>query len=124
MALADARVDPGCVDYVNAHGTSTPVGDACEAKVLQTVLGEASTRVPVSATKSMTGHLLSAAAALDAIACLAALERQAIPPTINLDHPDPECGLCHVAREARPQRVQVAEPLGERLQRSLVAALP
>jgi 3-oxoacyl-[acyl-carrier-protein] synthase II len=107
-ALDDAQINPDQIDYINAHATSTPVGDRQETKVLKTVLGEAATRVPVSATKSMTGHLLSAAAALDAIACLAALERQAIPPTINLEQPDPECDLCHVAREARPQRVQVA----------------
>jgi 3-oxoacyl-[acyl-carrier-protein] synthase II len=64
--------------------------------------------VPVSSTKSMTGHLLSAAAAVEALACLAALDRQAVPPTINLDDPDPECDLCHVPHTARPHRVRVA----------------
>jgi 3-oxoacyl-[acyl-carrier-protein] synthase II len=72
------------------------------------VLGESVRTVPVSATKSVTGHLLSAAAAVEALACLVAFERQAIPPTINLDDPDPACELCHVAGAARPQRVDVA----------------
>ena len=106
-ALADAAVNPDEVDYLNAHATSTPVGDRAEARVLQMVLGDAIRRVAVSSTKSMTGHLLSAAAAVEALACLAALDRQAVPPTINLDDPDPECDLCHVPHQARPQRVRV-----------------
>jgi 3-oxoacyl-[acyl-carrier-protein] synthase II len=112
--LEDARVSPEEIDYVNAHATSTPAGDTAEAKVLQMVLGEATPRVPVSSTKGMTGHLLSGAAALNALACLAALERQALPPTINLDDPDPECALCHVANQAqeRPVRVAVSNSLG------------
>jgi 3-oxoacyl-[acyl-carrier-protein] synthase II len=107
-ALADARAAPAAIDYVNAHATATPAGDAAEARVLRLVLGEAAAVVPVSSTKSMTGHLLTAAAAVEAAACLAALERQTLPPTINLDDPDPECALCHVANEARPARVRVA----------------
>ena len=107
-ALADAAVNPDELDYLNAHATSTPVGDRAECRALQEVLGEAVHRVPVSATKSMTGHLLGGAAAVEVLACLAALERQAIPPTINLDEQDPECGLLHVAHQARPQRVRVA----------------
>jgi 3-oxoacyl-[acyl-carrier-protein] synthase II len=108
QALADAGVAPAAVDYVNAHATSTPVGDAAEARVLHAVFGEAARRVPVSSTKSMTGHLLTAAAAAEALACLAAMARGALPPTINLDDPDPECDLCHVANEARPAAVRVA----------------
>jgi 3-oxoacyl-[acyl-carrier-protein] synthase II len=108
QALQDAGVDPAAVDYVNAHATSTPVGDAAEARVLHAVLGGAVRRVPVSSTKSMTGHLLTAAAAVEALACLVAMERGAVPPTINLDDPDPECDLCHVANEARPAAVRVA----------------
>jgi 3-oxoacyl-[acyl-carrier-protein] synthase II len=107
-ALADARVNPADVGYVNAHATSTPVGDAAEAKVLAAVLGDACPRVPVSSTKSMTGHLLTAAAAVEALACVAAMRRGALPPTINLDETDPECNLCHVAHEARPADVRVA----------------
>jgi 3-oxoacyl-[acyl-carrier-protein] synthase II len=107
-ALEDARINPDQIDYINAHGTSTPVGDACEAKVLRSVLGTSTSRVPVSSTKSMTGHLLTAAAAVEAVACIAALDRQAIPPTINLDDPDPDCDLCHVAHEAQARRIRVA----------------
>jgi len=107
-ALRDAAVNPEDIDYLNAHATSTPIGDRAEACVLQTVLGEAVHRVPVSSTKGMTGHLLSAAAAVETVACLVALERQALPPTINLDDPDPECQLCHVPHYARPHAVRVA----------------
>lgn len=107
-ALADAGLNPEDLDYVNAHATSTPVGDIFEVKALREVLGDHVMNVPVSATKSMTGHLLSAASAVEALACLAAFERNAIPPTINLDDPDPECELCHVPHEARPHNVRTA----------------
>ena len=107
-ALADAEVNPEETDYVNAHATSTPLGDRNETRAIKAVFSEASARVPVSGTKSMTGHLLSGAAALDAIACLAALEHQAVPPTINLENQDPECDLCHVPGEARPHPVRIA----------------
>jgi 3-oxoacyl-[acyl-carrier-protein] synthase II len=106
QALADAAVPPQSIDYINAHATSTPVGDVAETRVLQVVLGDALKRVPISSTKSMTGHLLTAAAAVEALACLVAMERNALPPTINLHDPDPECDLCHVANEARPARVK------------------
>jgi 3-oxoacyl-[acyl-carrier-protein] synthase II len=107
-ALRDARIDPADVDYINAHGTSTPVGDIAEAKALREVFGERINDVPVSSTKSMTGHLLTAAAAIEALACLATFERLAIPPTINLDDPDPECDLNHVAHQARTAPVRIA----------------
>jgi 3-oxoacyl-[acyl-carrier-protein] synthase II len=107
FALADAGINSDEIDYINAHATSTPAGDAAEARALRSVLGEATDRVPVSGTKSMTGHALSGAAAVDAVACLTALERQALPPTINLDEPDPQCALCHVPREARPHHVRI-----------------
>ncbi len=107
-ALEDAGIDPDEVDYVNAHAAGTPVGDRAESHALRRALGASVERVPVSSTKSMTGHLLSGAAAVEALACLVALDRQAVPPTINLDHPDPECALCHVPHEARPHRVRVA----------------
>jgi 3-oxoacyl-[acyl-carrier-protein] synthase II len=105
-ALRDAQLNPDQIDYLNAHATSTPVGDSSETRVLQTVFGEASRTLPVSASKSMTGHALSGAAALGALACLTALQRQAIPPTINLDDPDPECSLCHVPHQPREQRLR------------------
>jgi 3-oxoacyl-[acyl-carrier-protein] synthase II len=108
QALADAGLEPGEVDYINAHATSTPVGDVAEARVLHTVFGEHVRRVPISSTKSMTGHLLTAAAAVEALACLVAMEKRALPPTINLTDPDPECDLCHVPNEARPHPVRVA----------------
>ncbi len=108
QALTDAQVEPSSVDYVNAHATSTPVGDIAEAHVLEAVLGESVRSVPVSSTKSMTGHCLTAAAAVEALACVIAMERKAIPPTINLNDPDPECNLCHVANHSRPQPVRVA----------------
>ncbi len=108
QALADAGAEPGEVDYINAHATSTPVGDAAEARVLEMVFGDDVRRVPISSTKSMTGHLLTAAAAVEALACVVAMERGALPPTINLDDPDPECNLCHVPNQARPHDVRVA----------------
>lgn len=106
-ALADAGVCPDELDYVNAHAAGTPVGDRAETRVLQLALGEAVSRIPVSSTKSMTGHLLSGAAAVEALACLVAIRHQALPPTINLDDPDPECDLLHVPHQARPAPVRV-----------------
>lgn len=107
-ALADAQLNPSDLDYLNAHATSTPAGDAAEARVLADVFGPAVTTIPVSSTKSMTGHLLTAAAAMEAVACLAAMERGAVPPTINLDDPDPECALCHVPHTAQERPVRAA----------------
>jgi 3-oxoacyl-[acyl-carrier-protein] synthase II len=106
QALNDARIAPEDVDHINAHATSTPVGDATEASVLRLVFGDSIDRIPVTSTKSMTGHLLTAAGAIEAVACLTAMRHKAIPPTINLDEPD--VGLCLVASEPRPQRVDVA----------------
>lgn len=107
-ALHAAKISPDEVDYVNAHGTGTPVGDPFEARALHLALGEAALRIPVSSTKSMTGHLISAAAAVEAAACLVAFQAQAVPPTLNLDDPDPECQLCHVPHTAQPRRVTTA----------------
>jgi 3-oxoacyl-[acyl-carrier-protein] synthase II len=106
QALADAGVDCNQVDHVNAHATSTPVGDAAEAAVLRVVFGDDADRIPVSSTKSLTGHMLTAAGAFEALACLTTLRHHAIPPTINLD--DPDVDLCLVANQARPHRVRVA----------------
>jgi 3-oxoacyl-[acyl-carrier-protein] synthase II len=108
QALADAGANADEIDYINAHATGTPVGDVVEARALRAVLGDALGRVPVSSTKSMTGHLLTAAGAMECLACLAAFDRQALPPTINLDDPDPDCDLLHVRNEARPQAVDLA----------------
>jgi 3-oxoacyl-[acyl-carrier-protein] synthase II len=108
QALADAAVNPDQVDYINAHATSTPVGDIAEARVLHTVFGNDIRRIPISSTKSMTGHLLTGAASIEALACVVAMQQGAAPPTINLDDPDPECDLCHVPHHARPHKVRVA----------------
>lgn len=107
-ALADAGVAPDEVDYVNAHAAGTPVGDVAEAGAIRLALGPSTDGVPVSSTKSMSGHLISGAAAFEAIACLAAIDRQAVPPTINLDHPDEQCRLDHVPHAARRHPVRVA----------------
>jgi 3-oxoacyl-[acyl-carrier-protein] synthase II len=106
-AIADAQLNPSDIDYVNAHATSTTVGDAAETRVLHTVFGPHTEKVPVSSTKSMTGHLLTAAAAVEALACIVALDRQVVPPTINLHRPDPECRLRHVPNQAEEHKVRV-----------------
>jgi 3-oxoacyl-[acyl-carrier-protein] synthase II len=106
-ALTNARINVDAVDYINAHATSTPVGDVAECRAMETVFGPALARIPVSSTKSMTGHLLTGAAAFEALACIIALEHQALPPTINLHHPDPECHILHVANQAQQRPVTV-----------------
>ena len=107
LALLDAGVEPTGVDYVNAHAAGTPVGDVAEAAAIRLALDRAANGIPVSSTKSMSGHLVSAAAAFEALACLAAIDRQTIPPTLNLDHPDQRCRLDHVPHVARPHPVSV-----------------
>jgi len=107
QALADAQITADELDYINAHAAGTPVGDAAEAGAIRRALGSAVDRVPVSSTKSMSGHLISGAAAFEAVACLAAISRQAVPPTLNLDHPDEQCQLDHVPHVARERSVRV-----------------
>ncbi len=108
LALSDAQIQPKEIDYINAHATGTPVGDVCEAKILQAVLGDSVGEVPISSTKSLTGHLLSAAAAIEAVACLVSLEKQLLPPTINLDDPDTECAMLrHVRNESESANVEI-----------------
>lgn len=108
MALADAGVSPAEVGYINAHATSTPAGDPPEVHALRRVFGKAIDRVAVSATKSMTGHLLGAAGAVEGIFTVRALQTGNLPPTINLDDPDPECALDHVSEKARACQVEIA----------------
>jgi len=108
LALADAGVEPADVDYVNAHAAGTPVGDAAEASAIRLAFGKAADRLPVSSTKSVSGHLVSGAAAFEAVACLAAIQRETVPPTVNLDTIDPACALDHVPHVARPHRVSIA----------------
>ena len=107
-ALADGGVDPGAVDYINAHGTSTPYNDLYETMAIRTVFGERAKEIAVSSTKSMTGHLLGAAGAVEAMFCVLALEEGVIPPTINYTTPDPECDLDYVPNAARSQRIRWA----------------
>ena len=107
-ALTDSRLAPDEIDYVNAHATSTPAGDPVEVRALERVFGSALAKVPVSATKSTTGHLLGAAGALEALLCIRAIQENLAPPTINLEDPDPDCALDHVANTARETRIDVA----------------
>ncbi|MGA3171394.1 MAG: beta-ketoacyl-ACP synthase II [Chthoniobacteraceae bacterium] len=109
MAMGKAGVNPGDVDYVNAHGTSTGVGDICETKAIKTVFGDyAKNGLVVSSTKSMTGHLLGAAGSVETAVCALAIRDSIVPPTINLDNPDPECDLDYVPHVAREKKVRVA----------------
>ncbi|MSQ36908.1 MAG: beta-ketoacyl-[acyl-carrier-protein] synthase II [Chloroflexi bacterium] len=108
QALADAGVAPDAIDYVNAHGTSTPANDSAETTALHTVFGERVTRVPISSTKSMTGHMLGAAGAVEAAICLLAMRDGVLPPTINLDAPDPTCDLDYIPHVARKGTVNIA----------------
>jgi 3-oxoacyl-[acyl-carrier-protein] synthase II len=108
MALGDAGVAPDEVGYVNAHGTSTPVGDAAETRVLKLALGEEKARrTPVSSTKGATGHCLGAAGAVEAIFTILALRHGVLPPTINYEVPDPECDLDYIPNEAREQAIEI-----------------
>jgi 3-oxoacyl-[acyl-carrier-protein] synthase II len=107
-ALEDAGETPDAVDYVNAHGTSTPFNDRIETVALKDTFGVEAKRVPVSSTKSHTGHMLGAAGAVEAAATVMAIERGIVPPTINLTSPDPECDLDYVAEGARETVVRFA----------------
>jgi 3-oxoacyl-[acyl-carrier-protein] synthase II len=107
-ALARARVTPTEVDYVNAHGTSTPLGDLAETKALKDIFGDHAYELAVSSTKSMMGHCFGAAGAIEAMMCVLAIHEGTIPPTINYEHPDPECDLDYVPNEAREAKVDVA----------------
>lgn len=108
MAMKHAKLNPEDVDYINAHGTSTPIGDICETKAVKHAFGEHAKKMAVSSTKSMTGHLLGAAGAVEMAACVMALRDGILPPTINLDRPDPECDLDYVPNVAREKKVKVA----------------
>ena len=108
LALESSGLDPSQVDYVNAHGTSTPLNDRQETMAIKLALGEEAYRIPISSTKSMTGHLLGAGGALEAAICVQALQNGALPATINLREQDPECDLDYTPNKARRQQVRVA----------------
>ena len=107
LALDHARVTPAEVDYINAHATSTGLGDVAETKAIKTVFGQHAKRVSISSTKSMTGHLLGGAGAVEMAACALAMRDSVIPPTINLDNPDPECDLDYTPMVAKEKKVRV-----------------
>jgi 3-oxoacyl-[acyl-carrier-protein] synthase II len=107
-ALHKARIAPDGIDYINAHGTSTEIGDKCETEAIRDVFGPSAAKVAVSSTKSMHGHLLGGAGALETLMCVMAIQDQVIPPTINYEEPDPECDLDYVPNVARSAKVDVA----------------
>ena len=107
-ALAAAAVSPNDVDYINAHGTGTKLNDISETKAIKAALGQAAYKVPISSTKSMTGHMMGATGALEAIICVMAIRDGILPPTIHLNDPDPECDLDYVPNHARDAEVEVA----------------
>lgn len=106
LALDDAGLSPKEIDYLNAHGTSTQLNDKSETAAVKTVFGEAAYDLPISSTKSMHGHLLGAAGAVEAVICVKALQNSLIPPTINYETPDPECDLDYVPHTARPKALR------------------
>lgn len=108
IAMDHAKVNPTDIDYINAHATSTPLGDVCETKAIKLALGDHAYKTQVSSTKSMTGHLLGAAGGVELAASALAIKHGVIPPTTNLENPDPECDLDNVPNTARESKVKVA----------------
>ena len=107
LALKDGQLEPTSVDYINAHGTSTPANDSNETAAIKNALGERAYQIPVSSTKSMTGHLLGGSGGIEAVACVLALQHGMVPPTINYLNPDPQCDLDYVPNMAREHRLSV-----------------
>lgn len=105
LALKDANLDPRDIHYINAHGTSTPLNDKSETAAIKTAFGEQAYQIPVSSTKSMTGHLLGASGALEALICVKVLQEGLLPPTINYETPDPDCDLDYVPNQFRTAQV-------------------
>lgn len=108
QAMASANLGPEDIDYINAHGTSTPLNDVTETRAIKRALGESAYDIPISSTKSMTGHLLGAVGAVESIFCVKTLTEGIVPPTMNLDNPDPECDLDYVPYEPRQMDVRTA----------------
>lgn len=107
MAMRHGGIDPEMIDYINCHATSTPVGDLCEVRMIKRVFKEHAYKLAASATKSMTGHMLGAAGAIEMAICCKAMESQVAPPTINLDNPDPEADLNLVANTPQERKIEV-----------------
>ena len=108
LALEHARISPEQVDYINAHATSTDIGDICETRAIKTVFGDFAKKVTISSTKSMTGHILGGAGAVEMAACALSIQNGVIPPTINLENPDPQCDLDYTPNVAKEKKVRVA----------------
>lgn len=108
LAMKDAEITPEQVSYINAHGTSTPANDVTETAAIKTALGESAYKVAISSTKSMTGHLLGGSGGIEAVATAMAIASDQIPPTINLENPDPGCDLDYVPKNSRAQKVDIA----------------
>ncbi|HLJ44257.1 MAG TPA: beta-ketoacyl-ACP synthase II, partial [Candidatus Binataceae bacterium] len=108
LCLQDGELDLNQVDYINAHGTSTPQGDTAETQAIKQVFGERAAKIAVSSTKSMTGHTLGAAGAIESVYTVMAIERGMLPPTINYEHPDPECDLDYVPNRPRAAKIRLA----------------
>jgi len=108
MALDDAGLAPGDIDYINAHGTSTPLNDVVETRAIKTVFGEHANKLAISSTKSMTGHMLGGAGGIESVFLALSIHHQIIPPTINLENPDPECDLDYVPNKARETTIRTA----------------
>src|SRR5271167_3903451 len=108
ICLRDSDLDPNEVDYINAHGTSTPPGDIAETQAIKKIFGERAAQIGVSSTKSMTGHTLGAAGAIESVYTVLALTRETMPPTINYEHPDPECDLDYVPNQPRQKKLRIA----------------
>lgn len=107
-ALADGRLTPADIDYINAHGTGTHLNDVAETKALKAALGQRAYEIPVSSTKSMTGHMMGGTGALEALFCLLTIRDSILPPTINYTEPDPNCDLDYVPNQPREKRVRIA----------------
>ncbi|NCU92259.1 MAG: beta-ketoacyl-[acyl-carrier-protein] synthase II, partial [Synechococcaceae bacterium WB7_1B_046] len=108
LAIQDGRLTPEDVDYINAHGTSTPANDSNETSAIKSALGERAHQIPVSSTKSMTGHLLGGSGGIEAVAAVLAIGHGVVPPTINYQNPDPACDLDVVPNQAREQIINTA----------------
>jgi 3-oxoacyl-[acyl-carrier-protein] synthase II len=108
LALADAQLSPREIDYINAHGTSTPANDVMETRAIKAVFGDHAHGVPISSNKSQMGHLWGAAGAVESIFTIMTLKTGFLPPTINLEHPDPQCDLDYVPNEGRKTQVRIA----------------